>query len=169
MEIKDLWKKAPDFWQKYKYVILVLAFGLVLMLLPERKNEQPSSDPASRAQSQAEETDEVRLARILSQIHGAGEVQVLLSLSKGEETLFQTDDDISMEESSSQTRIETVVISQTDRTETGLIRQVNPPVYQGAVIVCQGGDDPRVKLAIVDAVSNITGLGSDRISVLKMK
>jgi len=39
----------------------------------------------------------------------------------------------------------------------------------GAVIVCQGADDPQVRLSIVDAVSKVTGLGSDKISVLKMK
>ena len=39
----------------------------------------------------------------------------------------------------------------------------------GAIIVCQGGDSPTVRLNIVEAVSNVTGIGSDRITVLKMK
>ena len=43
------------------------------------------------------------------------------------------------------------------------------PTYLGAVIVCQGGDSPTVKLAIVEAVSNATGLSADKITVLKMK
>ena len=37
------------------------------------------------------------------------------------------------------------------------------------LIVCEGGDDANVRLSIVDAVSKITGLGADRISVLKMR
>jgi stage III sporulation protein AG len=36
-------------------------------------------------------------------------------------------------------------------------------------VVCQGADDPVVKLLIVDAVSKVTGLGADKISVMKMK
>jgi stage III sporulation protein AG len=39
----------------------------------------------------------------------------------------------------------------------------------GAIVVCQGGDQPTVRLAILDAVSKVTGLGADKISILKMK
>jgi hypothetical protein len=37
------------------------------------------------------------------------------------------------------------------------------------VIVCQGGDQPEVKLAVVEAVCDAVGLTADKISVLKMK
>ena len=53
--------------------------------------------------------------------------------------------------------------------ETGLIKQVNPPKYLGALIVCQGADDPSVRLAVSQAVASVTGISTDRISVLKMK
>ena len=43
------------------------------------------------------------------------------------------------------------------------------PVYQGAVVVCQGAGDSRVRLTVVDAVSVLTGLSSDKISVVKWK
>jgi len=53
--------------------------------------------------------------------------------------------------------------------EQGLIQTVTPPVYLGAIVVCQGGADPSVRLAVTQAVSVITGIGTDRITVLKMK
>ena len=62
-----------------------------------------------------------------------------------------------------------MILSSSDREEEGLVRQVNPPVYLGALIVCQGGDNPTVKLSIVEAVMDITGLSSNQITVLKMK
>ena len=83
--------------------------------------------------------------------------------------VYQTNDDVSVSDGNSTTQISTVLITGADREEYGLVRQVNPPVYKGAVVVCQGADDPKVQLAIVDAVSTVTGLGADRISVLKMK
>ena len=55
------------------------------------------------------------------------------------------------------------------RADPGLVRQVNPPEYLGAVVLCQGADNPSVKLSIVEAVSKATGLTTDRITVLKMK
>ena len=39
----------------------------------------------------------------------------------------------------------------------------------GAVIVCQGADDPEVRLNVTNAVAAYTGLGSDKITVMKMK
>ncbi len=39
---------------------------------------------------------------------------------------------------------------------------------EGAAIVCDGADSAQVRLAIVQAVSAYTGLGSDRITVLAM-
>ena len=39
----------------------------------------------------------------------------------------------------------------------------------GAVIVCQGAEDPDVRLNVTNAVAAYTGLGSDKIRVIKMK
>lgn len=39
----------------------------------------------------------------------------------------------------------------------------------GAVIVCSGADDARVRLDVTNAVAAYTGLGSDKITVMTMK
>ena len=62
-----------------------------------------------------------------------------------------------------------MIVSDSARAESGLVQQILPPTYQGAVILCQGADSAAVRLALIEAVSNATGLSSDRISVLKMK
>ena len=87
----------------------------------------------------------------------------------GEETVYQTDEDISTGEASSNIHRDTVLTTLTDRTQAGLIRQVIPATYRGAIVLCQGGDNAQVKLAIVEAVKSVTGLRSDCITVLKMK
>lgn len=162
--------KAAALFKKYRYVLLVLLAGLVLMALPEGKKAEES--PASQA---VEETQPARpelqdsLAEILSQVDGAGKVRVLLTQSAGEQILYQTDEDLSTAENSSTVRRETVIIQDSGRAESGLIQQVNPPVYQGAIVLCQGADSAAVRLSIVEAVANATGLTSDKITVLKMK
>lgn len=40
---------------------------------------------------------------------------------------------------------------------------------EGAVVVCEGAEEARVKLCVTNAVSAYTGLGSDKIRVVKMK
>ena len=39
----------------------------------------------------------------------------------------------------------------------------------GAVIVAEGAGQPSVKLALTNAVMSLTGLGADKITVIKMK
>ena len=94
---------------------------------------------------------------------------VMLSIAQGERTIYQTDSSYSQTENSTDTRTQTILVSDSQRNETGLVHQKSPPVYQGAIILTQGADNPSVKLSIVEAVGDITGLGADRISVLKMK
>lgn len=101
---------------KYKYLLLVLFVGLVLILLPGRSSE---SDALTAAQSSATE-EEARLEEVLGNITGVGAVSVLRS-------------------------------------------------EEGVVVVCAGADSPQVRLSVTEAVMSYTGLGSDRITVLKMK
>lgn len=160
-------QKAKELFHKYKYVLLVLAIGLLLMALPEQPQEpKAESEPEPSA---AEEGMESRLVKILGQIDGVGKVQVLLSESSGEEVFYQTDQDSTATDTTNTVRMETVILSGGNREEAGLIRKVNPPSYLGAVVVCQGGNLPSVQLAVVEAVSNATGISADRITVLKMK
>jgi stage III sporulation protein AG len=106
---------------------------------------------------------------MLSKIEGAGRVEVVLSVSTGEEIVYQTDHETDISDGKESIHSKTILISDSQRTQNGLVKQINPPIYLGAAITCQGADNPVVKLAIVDAVSTLTGLGADRISVLKMK
>ena len=43
------------------------------------------------------------------------------------------------------------------------------PVFQGALVVAEGGADPAVRYQLSAAVAALLGLGADRITVLKMK
>ena len=159
--------KLQSLFQKYKYVALVLAVGVVLMLLPTGKETKTQTELTIEEDNIL--SVEVRLTQILQQVKGAGEVHMLLTEAFGEEIVYQTDEDISKSDTSSSSRGDTVTVTDGERNEQGLIRQKNPPQYLGAVVVCQGGDQPTVRLAIIDAVSKVTGLGADKISVLKMK
>lgn len=168
MEMKKLKKQISSLVQKYKFVFLIILIGIVLMLLPSsnsgNKNETKQQEIVPIQSSTQDE-----LENILSQIHGAGTVRVMLKELTGEEIIYQTNEDSVVSETGSTIKIETVTVTDSDRNEKGLIRQVNPPKYTGAIVLCQGADNPAVKLAVADAVSKITGLGLDKIAVLKMK
>ena len=129
MKALDL-TKLSKILTKNKYVWLVLALGLALLLLPGRSAEKaPDLAAEHRVAGVGDalpssgiplDTESERLAALLGEIDGVGDASVLLSGS-------------------------------------------------GAVIVCTGGDSPTARYLVTNAVSAYTGLGSDKITVMKMK
>lgn len=154
--------------KKYRYVLLVIIAGIVLLRLPDSVQTQTDATTDEPSLS-AERSMEESLSQILGMIDGAGRVEVLLTQAEGEEILYQTDSRQSTGEHTQDVQRDTVLVSGNDREETGLIRQRNPPVYQGAIVLCQGADKAEIRLSIVKAVMGVTGLTSDKITVLKMK
>jgi len=167
MDRIDLTQKAKQLWNKYKYVLLVIGIGIFLMSMPEINPSAPTADVQPEQTESVSKAEE--LEQILGQIAGVGKVKVLLTEAAGAETVYQSDADRTDSGDSQREQIKTVIITDSGRAQEGLIRTITPPVYLGAIIVCQGGDSPTVRLNIVEAVSNVTGIGSDRITVLKMK
>lgn len=156
--------------KKYRYPLLVFLAGIVLITLPGWNTAEKDNDTPVIIESETNKLSlEEQLQDILSSVDGAGKVRVMLTISSGEETIYQTDMNRSLNAGSESDKYDTVVITDSDRNETGLVRQVLTAKYRGAVIVCQGADNPTVCLAMVDAVAKLTGLGTDRITVLKMK
>lgn len=163
MDQVNLTRKLQALVQKYKYALIILVIGLVLMLIPGQEAEA-SDEPVEEAAVQETEDLESRLEELLRQINGAGEVRVLLTVESGEEVVYQTN----FNSSESQQSEDTVIVDNSDRAESALVRVIQSAVYRGAVVACQGADSAAVRLAIVEAVSCATGLRSDQISVVKM-
>lgn len=167
MDTSKILKKISILISKYKYPLAILLLGVGLMLLP--KKEEKSKEQTQAPPQQEEISMEQQLSDILSQVKGAGRVEVMLTIKEGEEILYQIDTNTSQGDSSASASYDTVIISDKNRSQSALVRQVYGPKYQGAIILCSGANDPTVRLAIVDAVSKITGLGADKISILELK
>ena len=152
-------KKAMTALEKYKFVLLVLLAGLLLLLLPlpSGGGETAHAGEAEQAAT-AFSVDELeeKLEATLSRIDGAGEVTVALTLRSGARQVLAQDVTVSDREGSSGEERTTVV-------------QTLAPQFQGALVVCPGGDDPTVRLKLAEAVADLTGLGADRISICKGK
>lgn len=159
---------SVSFIKKYRYPILGILAGILILAIPNMESNTPEQ-PATESQTILQPELEDALADILCLVEGAGRVEVLLTPAIGEETIYQTNADTSSNQQSSNHRSSTVLVTGEGRLETGLVKQVNPAVYRGALVVCEGAEDPWVRLSLVEAVMRVTGLTSDKITVLKMK
>ena len=167
-------QKAAQKLLKHRYALLVLLIGVALLMLPTGRSTEKKTEAAEpEAAPSSGDSVEARLGELLSQVEGAGKVRVMLTVSAGEETVYQTDQTTEQRQSGDETEktvsVTTVLVSSGSSEEAPVPVKVLSPVYQGAVVVAEGGGTPSVRLDLVRAVSSLTGLGADRITVVKMK
>ena len=164
-------EKWTGLLKKYRLAALVLLLGVVLMLLPTGGKAQTSGDGGETLwETFSLEETEKRMAEVLGSVEGVGKVRVMLTLRSGE-TLSLAEDSSSALGSGGDVRQDSQVLTVnrgSGRQEVVVTKRMYP-TYQGAVVVCQGGGNSRVRLQVMNAVSVLTGLSSDRISVVKWK
>ena len=151
---------------KYRLVWLVILVGLFLLLLPTGGGEGEEAAEPAQGTFDLEKT-EARLAQALSQIKGAGEVTVMLTVANGPRQVLAQDVDRNSQQGEESTQ--TVILSRGSSSQETVTVQEIYPRYQGALVVCPGGDDPEVRLQITEALSALTGLGADKISISEGK
>ncbi|MDE6996791.1 MAG: stage III sporulation protein AG [Oscillospiraceae bacterium] len=152
---------------KYKYVLLVAAIGAALLLWPGTKTESsPAESGPSGGGEELSRTEEA-MEEILGKISGVGRVDVMLTLHSGSELVLAEEG--TLRYSGDSKTPDSYERSNQPVTDSGgvVVTQEKYPQYRGALVVCDGGGNDSVRLQIIHAVSALTGLGSDRIAVVK--
>ena len=145
------------------WLIPAFALGLLLLLLPKR-----SAEPAEPMQQSVEfslEAEEDRIAAALSRIEGAGKVTVVLTVDRSEEREYARNTDSDSQENADSSRSE----ARSEVAEVGdaaLTVKLIYPRYRGALVVMEG-DGSALRLAVTQAVSALTGLSTDKITVVR--
>ena len=162
--------KGKELLTRYYGVALVLLAGIILMLWPADGNSAPQEDCEDPGTAHNLQAEEKKLQELLECVEGVGKVRVMLTLQESSRQILAQEhqlrysgsplqpEDYEKEES-------TLTVSRGSGSEEVVVTQTVYPQYRGALVVCSGGDRAEVKLAVTEAVSVITGLRSDRISV----
>lgn len=163
------WKAAQQFVQKNRYAALIILAGLLLLLWPFGGSSNSSSSKSVETGTTQTASDfeynltdlEEKLTGVLSQIRGAGETQVLLTLSSTGSVVLaenQTSEDGGV-------KTEVVIVKNGSNQEGVVEVEQQYPIFLGALVVCEGGGNAQVKLEMLQAVKALTGLSSDQISI----
>ena len=73
-----------ELWKKYKFVLLVVLVGVVLMLLPvSSKTKEPAAETRTSEESFDLEAEERRMEELLGRIDGVGKLRLMLTLQSG--------------------------------------------------------------------------------------
>ena len=143
-----------NLWKKYKYVGLVVLAGIILMVLPAGTS---APDPQKDSGGFSLEDTERRMEELLGRMDGVGRVQVMLTLKTGPTLQLAQDMDLEQEEVSLRQRSQPVTVNRGSGWQEALVTRQDYPVYQGAVVVCQGAGSSAVRLAVAAAVAAFRG------------
>lgn len=159
--------RAFKLLERYKWILLVMAVGLVLLALPGGKESMRAQEQRQACMPQSFDLAETeqKFSKALSEISGAGEVTVVLSVKTGTRQLLAEDSSYEEEEDGVKEKTATVVLSKGSGVEEAVKLQEIYPQFQGALIISSGGNDAVVRLKLTEATAALTGLGANKISI----
>lgn len=121
---------------------------------------------------------EQKLESILSKMEGVGEVNVMITYSRGSE-IVPMKNETSKVSTTQETDSDggTRVIEETDTSKEVIYtdgsqietQTVINPVVKGAIVIAEGASNATVKTNIISAVEAITGLATYKVQVFEMK
>lgn len=160
--MREVWRNWIQEWKKKLPLpaLVVMAVGCLLLLMPAREMTGEQQPKGETQEVFDLEGFERRLEQVISEIAGAGETRVVLSLHGGSRQILAQD----RQQDSGGASAQTVTVgSSSDRQVVPI--QTMAPDFRGALVVCQGAEDARVRLEVTRAVCVLTGLGTDCVCV----
>lgn len=167
-------RKMKHWWavlSQYKYALLVALLGVALLLWPKSGGGNSAAAELPTPVKSSEETLEQRMEEALAKVRGVGRVDVTLTLHSGDELVLASNTTLRYSGNTHapddyDRSSETVTVNSAGGGQDVVVTQQRYPQYRGALVVCEGGGNDAVALQVVQAVSALTGLGSDKIAVV---
>lgn len=177
MEIKtkDIFSKLKK--DKKLFILLIIAFTAIIFLIITEIAGGDSNDKVTKKDETTLSTYEkklsIELENIISKIEGAGETKVMVTLDTGEENVYARQGKSSSEQTNEKDKFEDeyeyIVIKKNSSNQEGLLLKVIQPNIRGVAIVCDGADSSIVKESILNTVTAVLDIKSNKVSISKMK
>lgn len=168
-------KEAFDFVIKkdsksIKIIVAVGLIGILLLAIPEMVSNNKKEVTSDSSFDYFEYTDmlEKKLTSVISEIDGVGECTVMITLEKTQESVYATDNERKSDSNSLSSK-DSYVLYDSDKGEAPVLIKEYTPTVQGVTVVCSGGDNIEVKENIINAVTSLFNISTNRISVSKLK
>lgn len=172
--MQDILNKFGEIAKKPLFLKAAAALGVILIIIillsDGSDKEDKSRDKASEHDISFESADiytaetEDRLREMLESIEGVGDAKVMLGITSTEEYIYAETRKIG----DSRAENSYVIIDKGSQKEA-LLKKINNPAISGVLVVCEGGDDPRVCEKVYIAVSTALGIPTNKIYVAEMK
>lgn len=174
--------------------LIILLTGLLLLVISIPTEEKKGGDQTGGETAAASgentagqslngrksaEALEKRLKKVLTEVEGVGEVEVMITLRSSGESIVEKDSrslsgesEQNGEEKASSVSSEqelTTVYQKADGEEIPYVKEVMEPEVEGVVVAAQGGENPVTAADITEAVQALFGIEAHKIKVMKRK
>ena len=172
MDEKKMIKKLFEFVGKYKYVIVFAVLGLAFISFPGNDREGDAQVVKNEYMTEVKQFEK-RIKNVLSMCDGVGRVEVILSIDSGSEYIYANESRKSnrQDEKTKESDLDvkpSIMSEGAGKEKPVLVKEIYPE-FRGAVVICDGADSAKIRAELSSAVSALTGLSVDKISVIKMK
>lgn len=199
----EKWKKFCSGIGKDRFLIMIIGGLLLLVItypLPAEKSGQKTTDDQTKqeqvgssagtetvnevtdTQSSYEKNMEARLEEILSDIYGAGKVEVFISFSDYGTNIVEKDTSYTRDNEeredgeaqkatnvSTENQEQTVYTTDDDGRQVPFVNRIKTPEVEGVLVVAQGGQESEVSREMKEAIMALFGIEEHKIKVVKMK
>lgn len=160
---------------KKALLVLFAGFlGIILLivseLIPEKSAENKNDEEINGINSyeQYAENTEEKLSALISQIDGAGETKVMVTLECSDESVYAREQ--KSEDGGETNKYEdSYIIVKTQNGEEGMLLKVTQPKIRGVAVVCRGAGSAQVRQSITDTVTAVLDISSARVNIAVMK
>lgn len=164
-------------------IILAVSIGLIILVIyffpSAEENKDKNADTGITINTSSELTDEQKLKNVLSEIKGAGRIEVMITYESSPELVpaFSTDTQETTNVQSGQnntTESQTVSKNQNpitvskDGENQALILVEKKPEIRGVIVVAEGAADIGVKLNLYNAVQTVLQVDANKVDVFEM-
>ena len=158
-------------FDKYKYILIACACGLMLTCFSGQDTIEPHTEANGELSADVGRL-ETRLETALADMDGVGKVTVVLTAKSSSQAIYAYDENQTIRQSENERSADTdrsMAFSGSGSGQQPVRLQTLEPEYRGALVLCQGAGSAAVRLQVTQALAALTGLGSDKIVVSKMK
>lgn len=166
-KLKQIFAKIKSV-KNIEIIIGLVIIAVMIIIYSNVSAAKEKTDAASGGEATLTENLETRLADILGEIEGAGEVKVMI-------TYAGTGDKITAETTNTHTTTTNGSTSSTTTTTTTsspvlsgsdvVILQEKMPEINGVIVVAEGASDMKVKLKLMQATATVLGINANSIQI----
>lgn len=155
-------KKVKKF--KLEYFLIIILSLIALVIFFSSFSGGSTFNLFSDTKSEESVDIESKLSKLISNIDGVGKTIITVNLDGSLEEIVLKNTETITENGKTITTENAVLIN-----GKPYVIKEKPPKVLGVVVVCEGADNIKTKLAITEVITTCLEVSSDNIRILKMK